>query len=218
MTIPLARPPVGPVEVDAPAFSASPPSQTAPGARNLVARAARDVQAALLSADPHRVAWGAARLLPEFSFPRLRARLLALVRCDVRRGVSVLGFVHLNGPRGCARNLRIGSGSIIAPDATFCLDAPITIGKNVSIGPRVLLYTATHHVGVQSRRMQVHTEARSIVIEDGAWVGLGAIILAGVRVSRGAVVAAGSVVGRDVPANALVAGNPAEVVEQLPVL
>jgi acetyltransferase-like isoleucine patch superfamily enzyme len=171
-----------------------------------------------LSVDPPRVAWGAARVLPEFAFPRVRARLLALAGCDVRRGVSVLGFVHLNGLPGCARNLRVGSGCIIAPEVAFGLDAPITLGKNVSIGPRVTLHTATHLVGAQSRRMQVDPEAKAIVVEDGAWVGLGAMILAGVRVARGAVVAAGAVVTRDVPANALVAGNPAEVIERLPVL
>ena len=49
-------------------------------------------------------------------------------------------------------------------------------------------------------------------IGDKAWIGGGAIILPGVSIGEGAVVGAGSVVTRDVPAYALVAGNPARVV------
>ena len=51
-----------------------------------------------------------------------------------------------------------------------------------------------------------------IKIEDGAWIGAGAIILANVTVGRKAVVGAGAVVTRSVPAFAIVAGNPAKVI------
>ena len=155
-------------------------------------------------------------VLPDFAFPRARARLLAAVGCDVHRGVGVLGYVQLIGPPGCAKKLRVGSGSVIAPGVRFCLDAEVTIGRNVSIGPCTMLYTAMHLVGDPSQRMHPQAFGRPIVIEDGAWVALGAMILPGVRVGRGAVVAAGAVVDKDVPDNALVAGNPAEVVRDLP--
>lgn len=49
------------------------------------------------------------------------------------------------------------------------------------------------------------------IIEDDVWIGYGSILLTGVRVGRGAIVAAGSVVTRDVPSYAIVAGNPARV-------
>jgi galactoside O-acetyltransferase/maltose O-acetyltransferase len=58
--------------------------------------------------------------------------------------------------------------------------------------------------------------AKPVVIEDGCWVGLGAMILPGITVGRGSVVAAGSVVASEVPANSYVEGNPARVVRQLP--
>ncbi len=136
---------------------------------------------------------------------------------DIARGVGVLGHLDLIGPAGSARNLHIGAGSILAPNARLWLDGPITLGQNVTIGPSALLCTATHRMGGSSRRMQVDVAPRPIVIEDGAWIGLGAMILPGVRVGRGAIVAAGAVVTRDVPENVMVAGNPAVVVRRLPI-
>lgn len=53
-----------------------------------------------------------------------------------------------------------------------------------------------------------------IVVEDGAWVGHGSLILSGVTIGRGAVVAAGAVVARDVPPYWIAAGNPARPVRQ----
>jgi UDP-2-acetamido-3-amino-2,3-dideoxy-glucuronate N-acetyltransferase len=50
------------------------------------------------------------------------------------------------------------------------------------------------------------------VVEDGATIGAGAVLVAPVRVGRCAMVGAGAVVVRDVPAHAIVAGNPAHIV------
>ncbi|NIJ41637.1 acetyltransferase-like isoleucine patch superfamily enzyme [Parvibaculum indicum] len=51
-----------------------------------------------------------------------------------------------------------------------------------------------------------------IRIEDGVWIGAGAIILAGVTVGRKAIIGAGAVVTRDVPPYSIAAGNPAKVI------
>lgn len=157
----------------------------------------------------------ATRVLPEFTFPGVRARLLRLAGADVRRGVSVLGRIDIIGPRDAARRLRIGPGALIGPGVVFGLDEDITIGRNVSIGPHVMLYTATHALGPEARRMSPGVSALPIVVEEGAWIGVGALVLPGVRLGRGCVVSAGAVVTKDVPPNALVAGNPAVVVQDL---
>jgi len=57
--------------------------------------------------------------------------------------------------------------------------------------------------------------AKPIVIEDNVWLGGGAILLPGVRIGRNAVVGAGAVVTRSVPANTVVAGNPARVIREI---
>jgi maltose O-acetyltransferase len=175
-----------------------------------------EVREFLGSLDVRRLAWGAARCLPPFTFSRTRARLFSLVGGEIGSSTAVTGYVYLVGPPNCARRLRIGSGCILGPNVTLCLDAPITLGRNVSIGPRAVLYTATHPLGGPGRRMQLDIMARPIVVEDGAWIGLGATILGGVRIGKGAVVAAGAVVNADVPENVLVAGNPATLVHELP--
>ena len=153
--------------------------------------------------------------LPEFAFPRVRAQLLRLAGADVRRGVAVLGRVDLVGPRAAAGRLRLGPGATVGPGVVFGLDASITIGRGASIGPHVMLYTATHALGPETRRMSPGVTALPIVVEEGVWIGVGALVLPGVRLGRGCVVSGGAVVTKDVPPNALVAGNPAVVVQDL---
>ena len=51
-----------------------------------------------------------------------------------------------------------------------------------------------------------------VFIEDDVFIGARAMVLKGVRIGKGAVVGAGAVVTKDVPPNAIVAGNPARVV------
>jgi acetyltransferase-like isoleucine patch superfamily enzyme len=58
-------------------------------------------------------------------------------------------------------------------------------------------------------------ETRPVRILDNVWIGMNAIILKGVTIGENSVVAAGSVVSKSVPANVVVAGNPAVVVKQL---
>ena len=58
-------------------------------------------------------------------------------------------------------------------------------------------------------------ETRPVMIADNVWIGMHAVILKGVEIGENSVVAAGAVVTKSVPANVVVAGNPATVVRQL---
>ena len=51
------------------------------------------------------------------------------------------------------------------------------------------------------------------VIEDDVWIGSNSVILSGVKIGRGAVIGAGSIVTKNVPKYAIVAGNPAKVIK-----
>ena len=54
-----------------------------------------------------------------------------------------------------------------------------------------------------------------VIIKDNVWIGMNAVILKGVTIGENSVVAAGAIVSKNVPANVIVAGNPAIVVKEL---
>lgn len=117
-----------------------------------------------------------------------------------------------------AQNVTIGDDVFIGRDCWFTApNAQISIGSHVMLAPQVALVTGDHRIDVVGSLMadvkeKTQDSDRPIRIEDDVWIGFRAIILKGVTVRRGAVVGAGSVVTRDVPPYAVVAGNPARVV------
>jgi maltose O-acetyltransferase len=54
-------------------------------------------------------------------------------------------------------------------------------------------------------------DSAPVIIEDDVWIGFNATILKGVTIGKGAVIQPGSVVLKDVPAGAVVSGNPAQI-------
>lgn len=83
----------------------------------------------------------------------------------------------------------------------------IIIEDDVVFSPRCMLMDSGLDVDERHRHIESFIHIRS-----HAWIGAGAIILAGVTVGEYAVVGAGSVVTRNVPPHTVVAGNPASVV------
>ncbi len=101
----------------------------------------------------------------------------------------------------------------------FCLirgQGGVHIGDAVLLAPRVQVLAVNHLFDDPTQPvMQQGITAQGIVVEDGAWIGAGAILLDGVRVGARAVVGAGAVVTRDVPPRTLAVGTPARVVRGL---
>jgi acetyltransferase-like isoleucine patch superfamily enzyme len=75
-----------------------------------------------------------------------------------------------------------------------------------------MLLSVDHQIGPSWRRAG-WSEHAEITIEDGAWIGSGAVVLPGVSVGTGSVIAAGAVVAADVAPQTLVGGVPARVVK-----
>jgi acetyltransferase-like isoleucine patch superfamily enzyme len=113
--------------------------------------------------------------------------------------------------------LRIGDGTWIGQQCFFHSAGGIVIGKNVGIGPGVKMLTSVHaEAGRELPILHAPLAFAPIEIEDDADLGVGAIVLPGVRIGRGAQIGAGAVVTRDVPAYAVAAGNPARVLRMRP--
>ncbi|MGW8251967.1 MAG: sugar O-acetyltransferase [Anaerolineales bacterium] len=112
------------------------------------------------------------------------------------------------------QNIYIGDHVFLNVMCTILDCNAVHIGNDVMVGPGVQIYTAAHLLQAKAR-IQGWEEAKPVVIEDNVWLGGSAILLPGVKVGRNAVVGAGAVVARSVPANTVVAGNPARVIREL---
>ncbi|WP_124038967.1 sugar O-acetyltransferase [Neoactinobaculum massilliense] len=164
---------------------------------------------------------------------------LAAVRAEhlaVQDRLNALGAADLDRVRELAPQLfgSFGAGSTLVPPiyfdyganttvgenvfintGTIILDcAPVHIGNEVMIGPRVTITAASHPVHPGTRRSLIEY-AKPITIEDGVWIGASATIGPGVTIGENSVVGAGAVVLHDVPANVVVGGVPARVLHEI---
>lgn len=125
---------------------------------------------------------------------------------------------HYSILKGYYRNrLEIGDGAWIGQQCFLHAGGGLFIGRNVGIGPGVKIITSQHtEAGRDVPILHSPIEFAPVTLEDDVDVGVGAIILPGVRVGRGAQVGAGAVVTQDVPPYAVVAGVPARVIRERP--
>lgn len=124
---------------------------------------------------------------------------------------------------GC--NIHLGNNVSVNMNCSFIDCNRITIGNNVLIASNVQIYTATHPVELDERLTPewtpdsheyfCRTYALPVTIEDGCWIGGGAILLPGVTIGHGSVIGAGSVVTKNIPPDCVAAGNPCKVIRTI---
>ncbi|MEX2459109.1 MAG: acyltransferase [Actinomycetota bacterium] len=136
----------------------------------------------------------------------------------VGSGVTIMKQVCLEAyaPFGSVV-LDIGDGSKFSHNVRVVALNGITIGSNVALGQYV---TVTDTIHDYKRAEGVTWQAPLVVgrpldIGAGVWVGVGSLIVGGVRVGEKAIIGPNSVITRDVPAGAMVSGNPPSIVKQL---
>lgn len=121
------------------------------------------------------------------------------------------------------KNIHFGNKVIVNMNCTFLDNNRINIGNNVMIAPDVRIFTATHSVYLSERMPErtvkgasiCDTIAHPVTIEDGVWIGGGAVVLPGVTIGRNSVIGAGSVVTKNVPENSIAVGNPCRVIKKI---
>lgn len=90
----------------------------------------------------------------------------------------------------------------------------VIVKRNSVIAARTTFVTNNHISIVSIPLFLLHTNdiSEDIIVEEDCWIGTGAIILAGAHLGRGSIVGAGSIVTKDIPPYAVVAGNPAKII------
>ncbi len=142
------------------------------------------------------------------------------VKLIIGDNVTIWGDVGIQGYRVFNMPLvEIGDNTFIGPQVRIGVGKEIRIGKHCLIAARVFISDHDgHSVDYQKRRKNLPVEKENIkpiIIEDDVWIGEGAFICKGVKISQGAIIAARAVVTKDVPAFTVVAGNPANIIKDL---
>src|SRR5438309_2396353 len=169
-----------------------------------------------------------ARLLMRYAWLRLRYRgrlqtdglcfICPRVRLEIGRGATLrIGRWAWVG-HGCKirvheGEVQIGAKTVMGQECTISAFQRISIGRECILADRVMLIDFDHGVTEVERPIRLQgIYKRDVSVGNNVWIGYGACILRGVGVGDNAIVGTSSVVTRDVPENAVVAGVPARVI------
>jgi len=134
------------------------------------------------------------------------AKFINLYGCEVGDNTKIGAFVEIQ------KNAKVGSNCKISSHTFICegveIEDDVFIGHGVVFINDVYPRATAPGGGLQT---EADWKVEKTVIKKGASIGSGATILCDVTVGENAIVGAGAVVTKDVPAHAIVAGNPARV-------
>ena len=111
-------------------------------------------------------------------------------------------------------NIEVGNNFFSNYNLTILDVGKAMIGENVMIAPNVSIYTAGHPVHPESRNSG-YEYGIGVTIGDNVWIGGSTVINPGVHIGNNVVIGSGSVVTKDIPDNAIAAGNPCRVIRYI---
>jgi UDP-2-acetamido-3-amino-2,3-dideoxy-glucuronate N-acetyltransferase len=138
------------------------------------------------------------------------SKFINLYGCEVGEETKIGAFVEIQ------KNSRVGKRCKISSHTFIC--EGVEIEDNVFIGHSVTFINDSYpRATTASGELQTEADwkVEKTIVRKGSSIGSGSTILSNVAIGENAIVGAGSVVTKDVPANAIVAGNPAKVLRYL---
>ena len=138
------------------------------------------------------------------------SNFINLYGCEVGDNTKIGAFVEIQKNATIGRNCKISSHTFICEGVT--IEDNVFIGHGVTFINDIYPRATAPGGGLQT---ESDWKVEPTLVKKGASIGSGATILAKVTVGENAIVGAGSLVTTDVPANAVVAGNPARVLRIL---
>lgn len=144
----------------------------------------------------------------------------------MRLAQKIRGFFAKRIARSFGKNVNIEKQAHFTPGLSIgdnsgvgikCeVNGPVSIGKNVMMGPEVVIYAQSHKYDRIDIPMceQGFDDPKEVVIEDDVWIGRRVIIMPGVHIGQGCIIGAGAVVTKDIPPYSVAAGVPAKVVKK----
>jgi UDP-2-acetamido-3-amino-2,3-dideoxy-glucuronate N-acetyltransferase len=132
-----------------------------------------------------------------------------LYGCKIGDNSKIGTFVEIQKGADIGKNCKISSHTFICEGVT--IEEGVFVGHNVT-------FINDRYPRSTSEEGELQTESDWVcvptLIKQGASIGSSATLLCGITVGENAIVGAGSVVTKDVPANSVVAGNPARIMKQ----
>ncbi len=137
------------------------------------------------------------------------AKFINLYGCEIGEETKIGAFVEVQ------KNATIGSRCKISSHTFIC--EGVTIEDNVFVGHGVVFINDSYPRATAGGQLQTEQDwvVERTLVKKGASIGSGATILSKVTIGENAIVGAGSVVTKDVPANTIVAGNPARILRKI---
>lgn len=150
--------------------------------------------------------------LPASTMPIFGKPSKCLRTCAVRNYIMACGK-NINIERGATMTSKLLIGDNSGIGVNCICRGPIQIGDNVMMGPECVIITRNHAFSRVDIPMceQGFQDEKPVIIGNDVWIGRRVMILPGVHIGDGAVIGAGSIVTKDVPSMAIVAGNPAKI-------
>ena len=139
------------------------------------------------------------------------SKFINLYVCEVGDNTKIGAFVEIQ------KNAKIGKNCKISSHTFVC--EGVTIEDNVFVGHGVMFINDSYpRATTPGGKLQTERDwtVEPTLVREGASIGSGATILANLTIGKNALIGAGSVVTRDVPANAVVAGCPARLMRYMP--